>query len=438
MNISIIGMGYVGLVTGACLAWAGLHVLCMDIDEAKVNKLALGLIPIYEPGLEEIVKHGMHNGRLQFTTELRSAVQHAEVILIAVDTPSLADGSCDLRNVLQVSRDIARLMESYKVIVTKSTVPVGTGRRIKEEMMEVLNAEGKRVGFDIVSNPEFLREGAAVQDFVKPDRIVAGYESEKALLLLKQMYHSVLATGVPLVATNVETAELIKYASNAFLATKISFINEIAGLCERCGADIVTVARAMGLDSRIGPEFLRPGPGFGGSCFPKDTKALVSIGKTLGYTPTIIEAAIEVNHRQQGAMLKKIAKAAGSLEGKTITVLGLAFKPETDDIRESPAVAIADGLWRGGAIVKVYDPRAMEKVKSTYPQMQLQYCYDAYSACTGSHCIVLATEWEEFRRLDFNLLYSLVETPVIVDLRNMFDPEQVKKCRFAYEGVGRN
>lgn len=436
MNISVIGVGYVGLVTGACLAEFGMNVLCMDIDEEKICKLNRGIIPIYEPDLSSIV-HKNSGDRLHFTSSIKDAVDFADVIFIAVNTPALPDGTTDLSHVFEASREIALYMNEYKVVVNKSTVPVFTGRKVREEMTAILIKEGKGFGFDIVSNPEFLQEGSAVKNFICPDRIVLGSESEKALEIMKRIYYIQIMQGVPLIATNIETAEMIKYASNAFLATKISFINEMANMCERCNADVLTVAKAMGLDDRIGPKFLQPGPGYGGSCFPKDTKALLGIGKKIKYIPKIVKSVIEVNRIQRLLAYSKIKKAAKKLDKKVITVLGLAFKPETDDLRESPAIDIIQKILEDNAKVKVYDPKAMPNMKKEYPQLDIQYCDDPYSACAESDCIVVVTDWKELKSLDFARLKALVRTPVFVDLRNAFEPELVKSHGFNYEGMGR-
>ena len=436
MNISIIGAGYVGLVTGACFAEFGMDVLCMDIDEGKVDKLSKGVLPVYEPDLSGILVENI-SGRLRFTSSIKEAVFFSDIIFIAVNTPTKDDGASDLSRVFSVGKDIAHHMQEYKLIVNKSTVPVFTGRALKEVVNNCLEQQNKHISFDIVSNPEFLQEGSAVKNFINPDRIVIGYESERALQLMKRIYSIQIARGIPLVLTNIETAELIKYASNAFLATKISFINEMANICERCGADVVTVAHAMGLDDRIGQKFLQAGPGFGGSCFPKDTKALMGIGKKIKYTPRIIGSVIRVNNRQRKLACLKIKRLMKSLDNRVVAVLGISFKPDTDDIRESPSIEIIKYLLNNKAIVKAYDPQAMENAKELHPDLNVQYCYDMYSACEGSDCVVLSTEWEEFRDMDFLRLKGIVRTPVFVDLRNVFEPGRLKNLGFTYEGVGR-
>jgi UDPglucose 6-dehydrogenase len=437
MNIAVIGTGYVGLVTGGCLAQLGMNVICMDIDEDKIKKLKSGIVPIYEPGLEQIIRENLNSERLIFTASIKEAVAHAKVIFIAVGTPPQQDDSADLKQVYQAARDIARHMEDYKVIVNKSTVPIGTGHFVKTEIENILQQRNITFGFDVVSNPEFLREGTAVKDFLKPDRIVIGVESETSLNLMKKIYSVQIQLDIPIVVTNLETAEMIKYAANAFLATKISYINEIADMCDLCNANISVVSKAMGLDNRIGTKFLSPGPGYGGSCFPKDTKALVKIGKDLGYVPKIIESTIEVNDNQPMMMFEKIKNTIGSLENKIVTILGIAFKPETDDIREAPAINIMKLLLENGVQIKAFDPEAMENAKKTHPDLAIKYCNELYSACEDSDCIVLVTEWQDFMNLDFLKLKSIVRTPIFIDLRNAYTPSYVKNLGFLYKGVGR-
>ncbi len=437
MNISLIGTGYVGLITGICLAEFGMNVMCMDTDREKIHKLNEGTLPIYEPGLEELMKKNYNEGRIKFSTDIKKAVKHGKVIFIAVGTPALEDNNADLQYVFQAVKEIGIYMEEYKVIVDKSTVPVGTGQRVKNEIKDILKQRKKDIPFDVVSNPEFLREGSALKDFMKPDRIVIGAESKKAINIMKSIYRVQSMIDIPLIITNIETAEIIKYASNAFLSTKISFINEIANMCELCNADISIVSRAMGLDTRIGPQFLNPGPGFGGSCFPKDTKAIVSIGKEIGYVPRIVESVITVNENQRDLMVKKIEKIAGNLENKVITILGLAFKPETDDIREAPSIYIIQEILKKHGKVKVFDPQAMENMKKLYPFLDIEYSKDTYKACMNSDCIVLLTEWKEFLDLNFVKLKKLVRRPIFIDLRNVYEPEYIEKAGFLYEGVGR-
>jgi len=438
MNISIIGTGYVGLVTGACLASMGMNVLCCDADEGKIEYLKKGILPIFEPCLDSLVNNcAKIVKRLDFTSDMEATVNHADIIFITVNTPTLDDDTCDLSHVFEVARGIARYMNCYKIIVDKSTVPVGTGQKVKKEILRALNEQNRQLGFDVVSNPEFLKEGSAVYDFINPERIVIGAENESAVEKIKKVYEDQVLYNIPVLVTSIETAEMIKYASNAFLASKISFINEIANICELCGADISQVARGMGLDSRIGSKFLSPGPGFGGSCFPKDVRALAGISKEYGYTPGLLCSVLDVNNHQKEHMVEKIENALGSLEGRKIAILGLAFKPETDDIRESPSLTIISSLLNKKAAVRVYDPQAMQNMKKEYPEWDLKYSKDAYSACAHSDCIVLVTEWKEFCSLDFKKLKSIVGKPIFLDLRNVYEPDLVKSFGFRYEGVGR-
>ncbi|MBI5598566.1 MAG: UDP-glucose/GDP-mannose dehydrogenase family protein [Deltaproteobacteria bacterium] len=433
MNICIIGTGYVGLVTGACFADFGVNVVCVDKDAEKIHTLNRGEIPIYEPGLKEIVDKNVKERRLAFTTDIGDGIRRSLAVLIAVGTPPRGDGSTDLSYIEEVSRTIAANLNGYKVVVTKSTVPVGTGRFIEKIIAE----ERKETHlFDVASNPEFLREGSAVEDFMRPNRVVIGARSGQAVAILKDLHAPLYLIETPFVITDIETAELIKYASNAFLATKISFINEIANLCEKTGADVHVVARAMGLDRRIGPKFLHPGPGYGGSCLPKDTTALLNIAKNAGYDFKIMEAVIEVNRRQRGRMMEKIRKAAGKLRGATIGVWGLTFKPNTDDIRESPAIDIINGLVGEGAKIKAYDPAGMKNAASVLPDTVV-YSQDPYEAASGSDCLVIATEWNLFRQIDMERVKGLLKHPRVVDLRNVYDPEVMGKRGFEYTGVGR-
>lgn len=436
MNAAVIGTGYVGLVTGVCLSWLGLNVICMDVDKEKINKLNKGIIPIYEPGLEALVSECVSAGRLFFTDNMKKAVDFGEAIFIAVGTPTGEDDSADLKYVFAAAFEIANSMEGYKAIITKSTVPVGTGSNIKNKIRETLGQLGKNIPFDVVSNPEFLREGSAIKDFIKPDRIVIGVETESAEALMKKIYAAQILLDIPVIVTDIKTAEMIKYASNAFLAAKISYINEIANICDLCNADISTVVLAMGLDKRINPSFLRPGAGYGGSCFPKDTKALLQFGRSLGYSPKLIEGVIDVNNTQRIIMFNKIQSAFGDLNNKTITILGVSFKPGTDDIREAPSIPIIKLLLEAGALVFAYDPAAMENMRLQYPKLNVAYCEDIYSACTGSDCLVLMTEWKEFCKLDFEKLKAIMRTPIFIDLRNIYDPAYIKNFGFYYRGVG--
>jgi UDPglucose 6-dehydrogenase len=434
MQICVVGTGYVGLVTGACLADFGMEVTCVDKVAEKIERLTRGEIPIYEPGLEEVVARNIEAGRLSFTTDLPSAVQKALACFIAVGTPPREDGSADLSYVVQVAEAIADHMNGYKVVVTKSTVPIGTGALIEKILRE---RTGGRHPFSVVSNPEFLREGSAIEDFMDPDRVVIGVRDEKAAGILRDIYAPLATLEVPFVVTNVETSELIKYASNAFLATKITFINETAALCERLGADVVQVARGMGLDSRIGPQFLHPGPGYGGSCFPKDTQALCDIANRAGMRFEIVETVVAVNERMKRRAVEKVEAAlAGELAGKTVAVLGLSFKPGTDDIRESPAIDLVMALAKRGASIRSYDPASIENAREVLPD-SVVYCEDAYDAAKGADALVLATEWNEFRVLDLDRVRELLASPTVVDLRNVYDPVRMKERGFAYHGLGR-
>jgi UDPglucose 6-dehydrogenase len=432
MNICVIGTGYVGLVTGACLAEFGMNVICVDNDQQKIHLLQQGKVPIYEPGLEDLVLKNMREGRLSFSTSIQEGVTSSLVIFIAVGTPSHDDGSADLGAAEEVAKEIARQMDGYKVIVIKSTVPVGTSRYLKKMIQEHLT---KPTPFDIVSNPEFQREGSAIEDFMRPDRVTIGAESEQAIAIMKDIYSALYLIETPFVITNSETAEMIKYAANAFLATKVSFINEIANLCEAMGADVHHVARAMGLDGRIGKKFLHPGPGYGGSCFPKDTRALSRMARERGYAFKILDSVIQVNEEQKRRMVSKIKEKVGDFRGKTIGILGLSFKPNTDDVRESSAIAIIKDLLAMGAKVKAFDPAAVEEAKAVLPEVE--YGKDAYDVANGCHALVLVTEWNQFRRLDLQRIKALLKTPIFIDLRNVYDPDQMKRLGFTYCGVGR-
>ncbi|MDP2798702.1 MAG: UDP-glucose/GDP-mannose dehydrogenase family protein [Deltaproteobacteria bacterium] len=435
MHITVIGTGYVGLVSGAGLADFGLQVICVDQDKDKIKRLKKGEIPFYEPGLEELVAKNVKNGRLSFTTDMKTSVRQSLVIFIAVGTPDDGQGQPDLSQVEAVARELAEAIDDYKVIVIKSTVPVGTNRWIKE----VISAAGGKKGIkvDVVSNPEFLREGAAIEDFMRPNRVVLGSDSAEALAVVKDIYRPLYLIETPFVITGLETAELIKYASNAFLATKISFINEVANLCEKVGADVHHVAKAMGLDGRIGPKFLHPGPGYGGSCFPKDTLALAHLGRKLGSPLSIVEAVIEVNQRQRARMVNKIETALGSLKGKTVGVLGLTFKPNTSDVRESPAIDIVRILLEKGAKVRAYDPAGMDEFKKAVTGRNLSFCQDAYQAAKGADALVFLTEWNELRNLDLKKLRKIIAQPLILDLRNIYDSGKMRELGYTYIGVGR-
>jgi UDPglucose 6-dehydrogenase len=433
MNICVVGSGYVGLVTGACLADFGMHVVGVDKDHSKIEALQGGKIPIYEPGLRAIVRKNAEAGRLVFSTDLGPAIEQAQAVFIAVGTPPRADGSADLTFVRQVARSIAEHLNGYKVIVTKSTVPIGTGKMIEAIVHEVA---GEDADFAVVSNPEFLREGSAIEDFMRPDRVVVGSRDPRAMDIMLDIYSPLRVADVPFVLTDVESAELIKYASNGFLATKISFINEVAELCERLGANVETVARGMGLDNRIGPRFLHPGPGFGGSCFPKDTRAVAQIARDHGGTFHIIESVLQVNHETQERMVEKIRQGFdGSLAGKTIGVLGLSFKPETDDIRESPALFIIQRLLEEGAAVRAYDPVSMKGAAVELPTVQM--CEDPYCTAEGADGLVIVTEWNQFRALDLQRMRTLLTSPRIIDLRNIYEVEKMAAAGFRYISVGR-
>ena len=432
MHIAVIGTGYVGLVTGACFAEFGVDVTCVDIDAAKIARLMRGEIPIYEPGLEQLVNKNATAGRLHFTTDLASAVEQTLVVFLAVGTPPRADGSADLAHIEEAARQIARAMNGYKVVVTKSTVPVGTGARVRRIIQE---HQPKPYNFAVVSNPEFLREGAAIEDFMRPDRVVIGSNDEEATAIMRDLYRPLYLIETPFVITTVEAAELIKYAANAFLATKISFINEIANLCDRVGADVHDVARAIGMDNRIGRKFLHPGPGFGGSCFPKDTRALAHIAHEYGVEVQIVNAVIEVNARQRQLMVEKIKQLLGELQDKEIAVLGLAFKPKTDDMREAPAVDIIRALVKQGARVRAYDPVAMDAARELLPD--IAYAADEYAAVEGADALVFVTEWNQFRALDMERIRGLLRQPLIADLRNIYEPDAMRALGFEYVGVGR-
>jgi UDPglucose 6-dehydrogenase len=432
MNIAVVGTGYVGLVTGTCFSEYGVNVTCVDKIEGKIRMLQRGEIPIYEPGLEELVERNVKANRLSFTTDLDQAIQDSLVVFIAVGTPPKEDGSADLSYVLEVAKSVAENLTGYKVVATKSTVPMGTGEMIKKVIHE--NKKGD-FPFSVASNPEFLREGSAIEDFMRPNRVVIGAEDDQAIAILKDLYRPLYLIETPFVITNVVTAEMIKYASNAFLATKISFINEMADLCEILGADVHFVAKGMGLDNRIGKKFLHPGPGFGGSCFPKDTSAILQIAKKHGFDLNIVNSTIDVNERRPEVMIEKIKQACPNLKGKTISFLGISFKPNTDDIRESPALKIIEGLQTLGAKIKVFDPAAMPAAKDEY--RYIAYCDDEYSALEGSDALVIATEWNQFRSIDLDKVKSLLKEPIIIDLRNIYEPADMKRKGFQYYCVGR-
>ncbi len=432
MNICMIGTGYVGLVTGACLAEFGMNLICVDNDIQKIDLLKQGKITIYEPGLDNLVAKSTREGRLRFSSSIEEGVKSSPVIFIAVGTPPREDGSADLRFVEEVAKEIARWMDGYKVVVMKSTVPVGTARWLKELIQK---HQPQPAPFDIVSNPEFQREGSAIEDFMRPDRVVIGAESEQAVAIMKDIYSALYLIETPFILTSLESAEMIKYATNSFLATKVTFINEIANLCEKVGADVHHVAKAMGLDGRIGKKFLHPGPGYGGSCFPKDTRALSRIAREKGYTFRILDSVIQANEVQKQRMVHKIQEMVGDLRGKRIGILGLSFKPNTNDIRESSSIAIIRGLLEMEAKVKVFDPAAMEEARAVLPGVE--YGKDAYDVASGADALVLVTEWNQFRRLDLPRIKALLKKPIFIDLRNVYDPDHMKRLGFHYCGVGR-
>ena len=434
MNVAMIGSGYVGLVSGACFSEFGANVTCIDVDKKKIDALNAGEIPIYEPGLDDLVARNVAAGRLSFTSDYDPAIGQADLVFIAVGTPTRrGDGHADLVYVYEAAKQIARHLSGYTVIVDKSTVPVGTARQVER----IIRQENPHPDFDVASNPEFLREGAAIGDFMRPDRVVLGVESERAEKLLRELYRPINLIEAPIHVTNLESAELVKYASNAFLATKISFINEIANLCEKVGADVHAVAKGMGLDGRIGRKFLHAGPGYGGSCFPKDTTALIRIAQEYGASCRIVEATVEVNAAQKARMIKKIREAlGGSEEGKTIAILGLTFKPETDDMRDSPSLAIIPNLIDKGAVIHAHDPQGEDEARKLLPE-KVSYFKDIYEAVEGADAIVLLTEWNEYRGLDLELLRRLMRGNVFIDLRNVYDRETIMGKDFSYACIGR-
>ncbi len=431
-QICMVGTGYVGLVTGACLADFGNQVICVDVDEEKIAILEQGRIPFYEPGLKELVNGNRQKNRLRFTTNLTDSIRESDIIFIAVGTPMEEDGSVDLSAVMEVSRMVADHLQGYTIVVNKSTVPVGTGAQVRKIIRQ---ATEDRAEFDVVSNPEFLREGSAIRDFTHPDRVVIGTSSPRAMKIMSEIYRPLYLIETPIVRTTVETAEMIKYASNAFLATKISFINEVANLCEQVGADVQVVAKAVGLDGRIGPKFLHAGPGYGGSCFPKDTVGFLKVAEAAGTDLEIVRAAVEVNRKQRERMVQKVIDAVGDLAGKTIGVLGLSFKPRTDDVREAPAVHVIRDMQNRGASIRAYDPVATDNARQVLDGVE--YCDDAYGVCQGCHALVFMTEWNEFRELDMTRVKELLKEPVIIDTRNIYDPEDMSQLGFRYSGVGR-
>ncbi len=433
MRIAMIGTGYVGLVTGACFSEFGVDVVCVDKDESKIERLKNGEMPIYEPGLDALVDANVKAGRLSFSTNLSGAVKEADAVFIAVGTPSRrGDGHADLSYVYSAATEIARSLKDYTVIITKSTVPVGTGNEV-EKIISNVRPDAK---FDVASNPEFLREGSAIEDFMRPDRVVIGTGSKAAQEVMRQLYRPLFLIETPILFTSRQTAELIKYAANTFLATKITFINEVADLCEKLGADIQDVARGIGLDGRIGSKFLHAGPGYGGSCFPKDTLALVRTAQTVESPLRIVEAVIEINDKRKKHMANRILEACGgSVDGKTIGILGLAFKPNTDDMRDAPSLDIVEALQEAGAVIRAYDPESMDEAKTM--MKDVIWCANAYEAMEGADALSIVTEWNEFRALNFKRVKSLLKTPILVDLRNIYDTAEMNAAGFKYSCIGR-
>ncbi|MGB4841278.1 MAG: UDP-glucose/GDP-mannose dehydrogenase family protein [Saprospiraceae bacterium] len=433
MKIAVVGTGYVGLVSGTCFAESGNYVTCIDIDAAKVEKMRNGYVPIYEPGLEVLFERNTRQGRLEFTTDLKEGIREANIVFLALPTPPGADGSADLSYVLKVARDLSEIITEYTVIVDKSTVPVGTAEKVEAVLSEKLN----HALFDVVSNPEFLREGVAVEDFMKPDRVVVGTSSEKAMKLMSALYEPFVRQGNPVIFMDERSAEMTKYAANSYLATRISFMNEIANLCERLGADVDMVRKGMGSDSRIGKRFLFPGVGYGGSCFPKDVQALAKSAQEYNYDFRILKAVMHVNELQKEILSSKIINYfEGDLSGKTIAIWGLAFKPNTDDIREAPALTIISRLLNKGAHIKVYDPEAMENVKGIF-NSRITYCDNEYDCIENAEALAVITEWNEFRAPDFDKMKSIMKAPVIFDGRNIYDVNSTRNKGFYYDSIGR-
>ena len=435
MNIAIVGTGYVGLVSGTCFAEMGAHVTCVDVDAEKIQKLKDGIMPIYEPGLEELVKRNVGFERLQFTTDLTEVLDDVEVVFSAVGTPPDEDGSADLKYVLAVARQFGQYINKYTILVTKSTVPVGTAKKVKAAIQEELDKRGVDVPFDVASNPEFLKEGAAIKDFMSPDRVVVGTESEKAKEVMTRLYRPLMLQNFRVIFMDIPSAEMTKYAANAMLATRISFMNDIANLCERVGANVDSVRKGIGTDSRIGSKFLYAGCGYGGSCFPKDVKALVHTGMDNGYHMEVIEAVECVNEKQKSIVYDKIIKAVGDVKGKTIAIIGLAFKPETDDMREAPALVVIEKLLNDGATVRVFDPIAMDECKRRIGDT-VTYCKNMYDAADGADVFALMTEWRQFRMPSWNVVKKVMTGNVIVDGRNIYDRQELEEQGFIYTRIG--
>ena len=437
MNIGIVGTGYVGLVTGACFSAMGMNVTCIDIDKNKIEALKAGEIPIYEPGLKDIVKKNTSNGRLHFSTSLKEVLDTLNVVFIAVGTPPGEDGSADLSYVLNVASEFGQNIKKYTLLVIKSTVPVGTNLKVKQRVEEELERRGEKIEFDVASNPEFLKEGAAIKDFMSPDRVVVGVSSEKARHIMEKIYKPFQLSNYRIIFMDIMSAEMTKYASNSMLATRISFMNEIARLCEVTGADVEKVRAGMAADSRIGNKFLYPGCGYGGSCFPKDVKALIRTGEENGYKMRVISAVEEVNEAQKKVVFEKLKTALGTLKGKTVAMWGLSFKPETDDMREAPSVVIANLLLEAGATVRVYDPIAMDECKKRYLKERVYYSKDIFDAVTGADALALVTEWKEFRVPAWDRVLELMKSRVVVDGRDIYTPAEMRSLGFDYYGIGR-
>ncbi len=436
MNIAIVGTGYVGLVSGACFAEMGINVTCVDIDEKKIARLLTGDIPIYEPGLDELVKRNAEAGRLHFTTDLRTCLDDVEVVFSAVGTPPDEDGSADLKYVMSVARTFGQNIKKYTILVTKSTVPVGTARKVRAAVEEELARRGEKIDFEVASNPEFLKEGAAIKDFMSPDRVVIGVESDRAKAVMERLYRPFSMNNYRLYFMDIPSAEMTKYAANAMLATRISFMNDIANLCDLVGANVDMVRKGIGADARIGSKFLYPGCGYGGSCFPKDVKALAKTAKEYGYTMGVIEAVEAVNERQKAILVEKLVKLLGDVKGRTIALWGLAFKPETDDMREAPALVVIDRLIKAGATVKVYDPVAMDECKRRIGDSVI-YCKDMYDAVIDADALALVTEWKEFRVPSWSVMKKVMKGLVIVDGRNIYDKAEVLGEGFTYSAIGK-
>ena len=436
MKIAIVGTGYVGLVSGACFAEMGIDVTCVDIDQAKIERLRVGDIPIYEPGLDELVLRNTHEGRLHFTTRLADCLDGVEAVFSAVGTPPDEDGSADLRYVLEVAREVGRHMQHYLVVVTKSTVPVGTARKVEAAIREELSKRGADIPFDVASNPEFLKEGSAIKDFMSPDRVVVGVESEKARELMTRLYAPFMLNNFRVIFTDVPSAEMIKYAANSMLATRISFMNDIANLCELVGADVNQVRKGIGSDTRIGSKFLYPGCGYGGSCFPKDVKALVQTAEQNGYDMRVLKAVEEVNERQKSVLFEKLRRHYGDLQGKTIALWGLAFKAETDDMREATSLVTIRHLLEAGCTVRVFDPAAMDEARRRLGDAVI-YASDIYDAAKGADALLLLTEWKQFRLPSWARVHDLMRNPIVFDGRNIYDPAEMRKNGFEYYSIGR-